>query len=137
MFAARHGFKVFTGARYLEGCIVDKDSRRDCLREPILTWDNNTGTIIKTAGGYPQESYAAVARAIQSECIFLQCVTWYTRYAFALLDQVIRETFLPRLFFGITESLSPIIGSLSVITVKISGLVLLNPVTSAKEKYLS
>ena len=32
--------------------------------------------ISKTAGKYPQESYTAVVRAIQSEWIFIQSITW-------------------------------------------------------------
>ena len=48
---------------------------------------------------------------------------------------MICETFLPRLFFGKTKTLSPIVGALSMMTVKKSGLGLLNPVMSPQEKY--
>ena len=41
------------------------------------------------------------------------------------------------LFFGKTKTLSPIVGYLSIVPVKKSGLGILNPVTSAQEKYLS
>ena len=57
--------------------------------------------------------------------------------AIAGVEKTIRETFLPCLFFGKTEILSPIVGALSRIPVKKYGLVILNPVTSAQEKYLS
>ena len=50
---------------------------------------------------------------------------------------MIRETFLPRLFFRKTKTLSPVVGSLSTIPVIKSGLGLLNPVSSAQENYLS
>ena len=96
-----------------------------------------THHIGKTAGKYPQESYAPSARAIQSEWIFLQHVTWDTGGSFEGVEKVIQETFLPRIFFGKTKSLSPIVGDLSTVPVEKSGLGLLNPVTSAKEKYLS
>ena len=43
---------------------------------------------------------------------------------------------LPSLFFGTTKNLSPIAGALSIMTVKKSGLGLLNPVISAQEKQL-
>ena len=66
MFGARYGFKVFTGTRYLGGYIGDDKSKRDWLRERTLTWEKSIKTISKTAGKYPQESYAAVVRAIQS-----------------------------------------------------------------------
>ena len=66
------------GARYIGGYIGDNKSKRDWLRERTLTWEKNISRIIETVGKYPQESYAAVVRAIQLEWIFLQCVTWYT-----------------------------------------------------------
>ena len=56
-------------------------------------------TISETVGKYPQESYAAVVRTIQSEWIFLQRVTWDTGDTFAGLDKVVQETFFPCLFF--------------------------------------
>ena len=86
---------------------------------------------------YTQESYAAVVRAIKSEWIFIQCVTWDTGDAFTGVKEIIRETFLPRLFFIKTKTLSPIVGTLSMMPVKKAILGLLNPLTSAKEKYLS
>ena len=44
--------------------------------------------------------------------------------------------FLPRLSFGKTKDLSPVVGSLSTMTAKKAGLGLLNPVTSDQETYL-
>ena len=86
-------------------------------------------------GEYPQESYAAVVCAIQYEWIFLQRVIKNMVDTFKGVDKLFRE-FLPRLFFGKSKSLSPIVGTLSKILVKKSGLGLLIPVTSANEKYL-
>ena len=78
-----------TGARYLGGYIGDSESKRDCLRKRTLTWEKNINTISKTAGKYPQESYAIVVRAIQSEWIFLQRVTWDTGDPFAGVEKII------------------------------------------------
>ena len=47
LFGERHGFKVCTGTRYLEGYIVDKKSKLGCLRELLLTWEKNIETIRK------------------------------------------------------------------------------------------
>ena len=66
-FGACHGFKVCTGARYLGGYIWDNKSKINWLREPTLTWEKNISTIRKNSRKYPQESYAAVVREIQSE----------------------------------------------------------------------
>ena len=49
---------------------------------------------------------------------------------------MIQETFLPRLFFRKTKTLSPIVGALSTMTVIKSGMGLLNPVKLVPEKYL-
>ena len=50
---------------------------------------------------------------------------------------MIQETFLPRLFFRNTKSLSPIVGALSKVISKNSRLGIPNQVTPAEEKYLS
>ena len=50
---------------------------------------------------------------------------------------MIHGIFLPRLFFGKTKTLSLVVGALSTMPVTKAGLELLNPVTSAQEKYLS
>ena len=73
---------------------------------------------------------------MQSEWIFIQRVTWDTGGEFAGVEKMTWDIFLPRLFFGNTKSLPPIIGALSTIMVKKYGLVLMNPVTSSKEQYL-
>ena len=57
-------FKVCLGARYLGGTIGDDKSKRDWLRECILTWENNISKITKTVGKNPQDIYSAVIRAI-------------------------------------------------------------------------
>ena len=49
---------------------------------------------------------------------------------------MIWEEILPRLFFGKTKNLSPTVGTLSTMPIKVDGMGLLNPVTSAKEKLL-
>ena len=93
--------------------------------------------ISETMGKYPQESYNAVVRAIQSECIFLQRVTMDTGDAVAGVEKIIPETFLPLILFGKTKSLLPIVRDLSAMTVNKSVLALLNPVMSTNDKYLS
>ena len=65
VFSACHGFKVCKDEHYLGHYIGDDKSNREWLRERTLTWENNIGMISETAGKYPQESYAAVERAIQ------------------------------------------------------------------------
>ena len=64
-------------------------------------------------------------------------VTKNTGDAFAGGDKLLWGTFLPRLFFIKSKSLTPHIGTLNMMPVKKSGLGLLNTITSADEKYLS
>ena len=119
---------------YLGGYIREDDSKSDFLIECTLTWKKNINTISKTAGKYPQGSYSAVLRAIQSEWIFLQFVTWDTGDAFAGVEKMIQETFFPRLFFVNTKTFSPIVGTLSTMPIKVARLGLINPVMPSKEK---
>ena len=137
VFGARHGFRVCTVACYLGGYIGDNESKQDWFRECTLKWEKNINTIRKTVGEYLQDSYAVVVSAIQSECIFLQCVTWDTGDSFAVVEKIIHETFLPRLFFGKKKILSPVVGALSRMAVNRTGLGILNPVASAQDKYLN
>ena len=66
LFGGRHEFKVCTGACYIGGYIGDDEYKHNWLRECTLTWEKKIITISETAGKYPQESYSAVVRAIQS-----------------------------------------------------------------------
>ena len=70
--------------------------------------------------------------AIQSEWIFLQWVTLDMEGVFAGVENMVQETFLPRLFFRKTKTLSPIVGDISTMPIKMAGLGLLNLVVSAK-----
>ena len=92
--------------------------------------------ITETAGKYPQESYATVVRAIQVECIFLLHATKDTVYAFDGVEKLLQETFLPRLLFGKSKYLLPIVGTLSTMQAKKSGPILQDPEKSANEKYI-
>ena len=86
---------------------------------------------------YPQESYAAVVRAIQSKWIFLKCITNNTGYKFTVVDKILQETFMQQLFFRGSKYLTPIIGALSTISDKKASLGLQNPMSSLDKKYLS
>ena len=53
MFGTRHVFKVCMCVHYLGGYIGDDKSNSNWMREYTLTWENNIGTIRKTADKYP------------------------------------------------------------------------------------
>ena len=57
------------------GYIGDDKTKGDWFKERTEKWEIDICTLRKTANKYPQESYAAVARVVQSEWIILQCVT--------------------------------------------------------------
>ena len=65
VFGRRQIIRLCMGARYLGGYIGDDESKRDWFRERMRKWEKNINTIRKPVGKYPQESYAAVLRAIQ------------------------------------------------------------------------
>ena len=70
------------------------------MQDFTLKWEKKICAIRETVGKCPQESYAAVVRAIQLEWIFLQCVTKNTGYAFTGVEKFIQGNFLSCLFFG-------------------------------------
>ena len=76
-------------ARYLGKYIKYDDSKSDWLRDRTLTWEKNINTTSKTAEKYPQKSYTVVVCTIQSEWIFLQCVTWDRGDTFAGVEKII------------------------------------------------
>ena len=71
--------------------------------------------------------------AIQSEFIFIQRDTNTMGGAFTGVGKILWVTFLPRSFFRKSKTLSPIVGTLSKMSVNKSGLGLLNPATSENE----
>ena len=70
-FGLCQGFKVCTSARDLGSFIGDDKSKRDWMKDHTHAWVQKIHTIIKTAGKYPQESYAAVVRVTELKWIFL------------------------------------------------------------------
>ena len=88
------------GAIYFGGYIRDDESKYEWLKERVDTWDQKICTIRKTAGKYPEESYATVVRAIQLEWIFLQNITTNMGDMFAGVETMIQETFFTRILLG-------------------------------------
>ena len=99
-FRQCHGFKVCTGARYIRGYIRDDKTIGDWLKEIPEKWEREICALRKTTNKYPQERYAAVARVVQLEWIFLQCMTKEMAKDFTGMGKVLQERFLPRIFFG-------------------------------------
>ena len=99
----------------------------------MLKWEKNIQTLRETVGKYPQESYAASVRAVQSEWILFQCMTKYMRYVFEGAEWLLQETFLSRLFFVKLKSIPSIVGTLSTKPANLSGLGLNNPLMAANE----
>ena len=60
-----------------------------CLGVSIGDGKSKCDTKSKTVGKYPQGSYAAVVRVIQSEWLFLQRVTNNTGDTFAVVDKML------------------------------------------------
>ena len=63
-------FKVCMGARYLGVFVGGDESKLNWLKYRTMKKDKDIRRITKTAVKYPQDSYATVVLAIQSEWIF-------------------------------------------------------------------
>ena len=85
--------------------------------------------VTKRAEKYPQESYPAVDHEIQSEWIFLKCVTKDMRQAFKGLENFLWETLFTCIFFGKLKTLPLIVGSLSIFPINKSRLSLQNDIS--------
>ena len=107
------------------------------MKENTYIWERNIFKIGKTTGKHTQESYVAVVREIQSERIFLQHVTKNTGDAFVGGNKNLQETVSSELLFRMSKFLGPIIGTISVMSVKKPGLGLQNHVMSENLKNLS
>ena len=64
-----------------------------------------------------------MVQVIQLEWIFIQRVTTNMGDVFAVVEKIIWETFLPCIFFGNRNSLSPIMGDLSTMCNRLDKLV--------------
>ena len=123
-FGSCHRCKVCTCPHYLGGYIGDDESKSNGPIDRILTWEKNINMISKGAGKYPHGSYDAVVYpGIQG----MRSWEWRNDSG----------NFFLCLLFGKTKTLSPIVGTLSTMPIKVARLGLLNLVTSLKEKYLS
>ena len=136
-FGLSSGFKVCTGTHYLVSFSGGGKYKRDWLKYRTLKWEKYFCAITKMAGKYPKESYAAVVCAVQSEWIFFQSTPKDTGHVFAGVEKLLHKTFVPCIFFWKPKSLPPIVGTLSTILVKKSGLGLQYLVTPDNKKYLS
>ena len=56
---------------------------------------------------------------------------------FAGVEKVMREMFLPRLFFRKSKNLPPVVGTISMLPLKKDGMGLHKPVTPAVYKYIN
>ena len=97
LFIRRQKFKVCTGPHCLGGCIGDDVSKGDWLKKRTDKWERYIRALSKTVDKYPHKSYAAVARTVQMEWIFMQRVTKYTGQVFTGMEKFLLVTFLPRL----------------------------------------
>ena len=80
--------------------IGDEKTEGDWIKEHKEKWERDICVLRKMSNKCPQESYAAVAHVVQLEWIFLQCMTKEIAKDFTGLGKVLRETFLPCIFFG-------------------------------------
>ena len=77
-----------TGSHYL-GVSFGGGSKCDWLEDRTSIWECNIHMVNETVGKHPRESYSAVLRVIQSEWVFLKCVTRNTGDAFIGVDKLI------------------------------------------------
>ena len=77
-FFAGLNFKVVTGTQYLEGYVGSKEQQSDWLDEKVEAQDKNISWMTDVARHQPQVTCIGLQHSLQTEWLFVQCVTAYT-----------------------------------------------------------
>ena len=136
MFGARQGFRVCTGAPYLEGYIGDNKSKRDWLRER-----SDVGEEYQ----HDQRNRGEISPGelrLSGTCNPIRIDFFSTRHLGH--RRLVRGSgeddsinLFASSFLQKDENPLPVVGAISTMLVRKAGLGLLNPVTSVQDKYLS
>ena len=122
-FGLCYGFKICMSARYLGDFIGDDKYKCEWLKYHTSKWEKNpcghqNGREISPGELCSNGLCNPIVMAI------FQCVTKDTGDAFARVEKILWETYLPRLLFGKSKSLPPIAGTSSMTPVNKSSLCL-------------
>ena len=127
------GIRVVTGHHYLVGFIGDADAEREWLREKVQGWTESVNVLAGVAHKQPQSAYAGLQNSLQQEWDFVHRVTLGVGEASVLVEEALREIFVPELFKGLREGVLE--RENTRLPAKQAGLALPDPLQAAPEKW--
>ena len=97
------GIRVVTGHRYLGGFIGDADAERGWLQEKIRGWTESVKLLAGFSHKNPKSAYVGLQKSLQQEWAFLQRVKPGVGDTFGLVEEALREIFVPALYECLRE----------------------------------
>ena len=126
------GIKITTSNRLLGGVIGDLSGCNAFVSDKVQGWIALIHTLSDIAVTQPQAAYSAYTKSLQNEWTFLQRVTPDCQSLFLDLESAISKSFIPALF---GQECSTIDRSLFSLPLRLGGLNIRNPVTTASAHY--
>ena len=97
------GIKVVTGSRYLGGFFGNMKAEARWMAEKVQVWMESVKTLSGVFCKHPHSTYAGLHNLLQQKWSFMHWITPDIGDAFGLVEQVLRDDFIPALFQGIGE----------------------------------
>ena len=128
------GIKITTSNRLLGGVIGDTAGCEAFVNKKVQDWINLINVLSDIAITQPQAAYCAYTKSLQNDWTFLQRVTPDCHSLFTDLESVITSTLIPAL---LGQECSTNDRSLFSLPLRLGGLNIKNPVTTATAHYTS
>ena len=89
------GVKVVKGYRFLGGFIGDHDSTKAIIIQKIVELMNSVVKLSKVAESQPQAAFSALAKTLQFEWSYLQCILPNFDDGYSRFQDAVNQTFWP------------------------------------------
>ena len=126
------GVNVTNSHRLLGGHLGSPEDRSRFVLEKATEWVKSLSCLFKAAEKLPQDAFAALSRSLMQEWSYVQRVVPDCGPALQSVEKVMAEGFLPKLFGC---EVSPAERKLCELPIKMAGLGVTNPSTSAPVAY--
>ena len=126
------GVNVTVSHRLLGGHLGSSAGRSLFVQEKAAEWVDHLTCLSAVTGKLPQDAFAAFSKSLSQEWNNLQRVVPHCGPALLAVEKAIAESFLPKLFGC---EVSPAERSMCELPIKLAGLGVVNPSTSAPFAY--
>ena len=126
------GVNVTVSHRLLGGHLGSSAGRSLFVQEKAAEWVDDLTCLSAVTGKLPQDAFAAISKSLSQEWNYLQRVVPHCGSALLAVEKAIAESFLPKL---LGCEVSPAERSMCELPIKLAGLGVVNPSTSAPLAY--